>query len=127
MYSPSQPFSYIHQRSMAGSIPNWTQLYEQALQHLCPGGWIEAQEFDVWFYSQTPQGLGEDSAIMKWQKLIDEASIGIGSRLNCAGMLGTKMEEAGFVGVRSQVIKVGIFYILIKSTLFFWWLPSFPF
>lgn len=93
---------------MAGSITDWVALYEQALQHLSPGGWLEIQEFDVWFYSQTPGGLGEDSAIMQWQKLIDEASVLIGRRLNCSDVLGSKMEEAGFKNVRSQVIKVRI-------------------
>jgi hypothetical protein len=93
---------------MAGSISNWVNLYEEALQHLSPGGWYEVQEFDVWFSSQTPEGLREDSAIMKWQKLLDEASIETGKKLNCAGDLGGKMEEAGFKGVRSQIIKVSI-------------------
>jgi hypothetical protein len=91
---------------MAGSILDWNHLYSQALQHLVPGGWIEVQEFDVWFYSQTPRGLEEDSAIMKWQRLIDHASMSIGMRLNCGEGLGRVIGEAGFAGVRSRVIKV---------------------
>jgi hypothetical protein len=100
---------------MAGSILNWKHLYSQALQHIVPGGWIEAQEFDVWFYSQTSRGLEEDSAIMKWQKLIDLASMSIGMRLNCAEGLGRVMGEAGFAGVSSRVMKVCFVHSLFVS------------
>lgn len=50
---------------------------------------------------------------MKWQRLTDGPSIGMGSRLDCAALLGMRVQEAGFLGVRNQVIKVGIFCFLI--------------
>ena len=71
-YPSSKKFDYIHQRSMSGSITDWTRLYQQALINLEPGGWLEIQEWEVWFSSQLPGGLPEDSAIAKWQSLIDE-------------------------------------------------------
>ncbi len=91
---------------MSGSIGDWPRLYKQALAHLQPGGWLEIQEFEVRFYSQTPQGLSEDSAINKWQNLIDEGSLGLGRRLNYASRFKDHLEEAGFVDIQTQVVKV---------------------
>ncbi|OCL06317.1 S-adenosyl-L-methionine-dependent methyltransferase [Glonium stellatum] len=108
IYPSSQRFDYIHQRSLAGSIGDWKRLYCQALAHLSSGGWLEIQEFDVWFYSQGSGGLAEDSAIMRWQKLIDEASVGMGKRLNCAAELKAPLEAAGFTDVTSQIVKAPI-------------------
>jgi hypothetical protein len=91
---------------MSGSIGDWTRMYRQALASLEPGGWIEIQEFEVWFYSQAPGGLPEDSAIARWQTLIDEASLAFGRRLNYASRFEAHLEEAGFVGIQAQRVKV---------------------
>jgi predicted methyltransferase len=107
-YPSSQQFDYIHQRSMAGSIANWSALYKQALKNMKPGGWFEIQEFDVWFHSQNPGGLPQDSAIVQWQTLIDQASVQVGKKLNCGAELGAHLESAGFENMQSQVIKVSV-------------------
>ncbi|KAJ9607385.1 hypothetical protein H2200_008458 [Cladophialophora chaetospira] len=104
-YPPSRRFDYVHQRSMSGSIGDWSQMYSQALTSMEPGGWIEIQEFQVWFCSQRPGGLPEDSAIMRWQKLIDEGSPMLGRRLNYASRYKAHLEEAGFVGIQTQTVK----------------------
>lgn len=115
-YPENQTFDYIHQRSMSGSVSNWPRLYQQALQNLKPNGWIEIQEFDVWFYSQVPGGLPEDSYIMKWQKLIDQGSQGLGRRLNYASEFAKHLEDAGFVDVQSQVVKVCSYFYVQRVT-----------
>ncbi|EXJ64291.1 hypothetical protein A1O7_00627 [Cladophialophora yegresii CBS 114405] len=107
-YPQSRKFHYIHQRSMSGSIGDWTRMYRQALTSMEPGGYIELQEFEVWFYSQLPEGLPEESAIVKWQKLVDEASVAFGRRLNYASRFEAHLEEAGFVGIQTQRIKTPI-------------------
>ncbi|KIW31220.1 uncharacterized protein PV07_02886 [Cladophialophora immunda] len=107
-YPSSRRFDYIHQRSMSGSIGDWSKMYKQALAHLEPGGWLEVQEFEVWFYSQLPGGLSPDSAIATWQKLIDDGSVALSRRLNYASRFKAHLEEAGFVDVRTQVIKTPI-------------------
>lgn len=87
-------------------------MYEQALNSLEPGGWFEVQEFEVWFYSQNPGGLPDDSAISRWQKLIDQGSVALGRRLNYASRFGHHLEEAGFVDIRTQIIKVsGVWFL----------------
>ncbi|KEF50943.1 uncharacterized protein A1O9_13005 [Exophiala aquamarina CBS 119918] len=107
-YPTGKSFNYIHQRSLSGSIGDWTRLYKQALANLQPNGWLEIQEFEVWFYSQKPGGLPKDSAITKWQNLIDEGSLQLGRRLNYACCFKNHLEEAGFVDIQTQVFKAPI-------------------
>ncbi|KIW87159.1 uncharacterized protein Z519_12270 [Cladophialophora bantiana CBS 173.52] len=87
VYSPRRRFDNIHQRSMSGSIGDWSTMYKQAL---------------------SPEGLSDDSAIAKWQKLIDEGSLALGRRLNYASRFKAHLEEAGFVDIQTQVIKTPI-------------------
>jgi trans-aconitate methyltransferase len=107
---------------MAGSIGDWSRLYDQALMSLHPGGWLEIQEFEVWFYSQTPEGLPEDSAIAQWQKVIDQGSTALGRPLNYAAQYKTHLEEAGYVDIRTQRVKVsktsGYTFLRDKTPLF---------
>ena len=91
---------------MCGSIADWTRLYQQAMQHLQPGGWLEIQEFEVWFSSQKPGGLPDDSAIVQWQGLIDEGSTKFGRRLSYAGSFHKHLEEAGFEDIQARRFKV---------------------
>lgn len=107
-YPPGQRFDYIHQRGLAGSIQDWYGLYRQALMHLVPGGWLEIQEFDFWFYSQEPGGLAKDSYIMQWQELIGQASVKMRRRLHCAVDLKTRVQHAGFTDVTFEAIKVPV-------------------
>jgi len=93
---------------MAGTVSDWCALYKEALQHLSPGGHFEIQEFDVQYYSQKPDALPRDSAILQWQTLLHEASGMIGKRLHCSPELGRTLEEAGFEDVTSQVIMVSL-------------------
>lgn len=100
-------FDLIHGRSMSGSISNWPTLFTSCIEALKPGGWLEMQEFDVWFQSEEGE-LPADSAIMEWQKYIDEASRMFGKKLNVAAEMAAWMREVGFDDVREEVIKVPI-------------------
>ena len=95
---------------MCGSISNWTKLYKQAFTHLQPGGWLEIQEFEVWFQSQKEEGLPEGSAIQQWQTLLDEASGKTGSRLNYATSFENDLEAAGFTDIQARRFKVSLPY-----------------
>jgi hypothetical protein len=90
---------------MSGSISNWPTLFTSCIEALKPGGWLEMQEFDVWFQSEEGE-LPADSAIMEWQKYIDEASRLFGKKLNVAAEMAAWMREVGLDDVREEVIKV---------------------
>lgn len=100
-------FDLIHGRSMSGSISDWLMLFSSCIEALKPGGWLEMQEFDVWFQSEEGQ-LPADSAIMEWQNYLDEASVMFGKKLNVAREMAPWMSEAGFEDVKEEVIKVPI-------------------
>lgn len=106
-WPPTRPYDFIHQRNMVGSIANWELLYRQGFRHLAPGGWYEAQEFDVWFQAQGDP-LPEDNPIVKWQHLLDEASLLFGKRLNCTAEMTQAFTKVGFVDVAHEVYKVPI-------------------
>lgn len=93
---------------MSGSVANWSALFTEALQALKPGGWLEMQEFDVWFRSEEG-GLPADSKIAEWQSYLDQASLMFGKRLNVANEFKEKMIEVGFEDVRDDIIKVRLF------------------
>ncbi|KIN05427.1 hypothetical protein OIDMADRAFT_25984 [Oidiodendron maius Zn] len=97
-------FDLIHGRSMSGSISDWLMLFSSCIEALKPGGWLEMQEFDVWFQSEEGQ-LPADSAIMEWQNYLDEASVMFGKKLNVAREMAPWMSEAGFEDVKEEVIK----------------------
>lgn len=100
------PFDYIHGRSLCGAIGDWDKLYGQALQHLKPGGWMEVQEYEVWFHSD--DGTLEKLATncVEYQERLDEASQKFGKQMNSVQTLEGKMKNAGFDDVRSDVYKV---------------------
>ncbi|KNB20725.1 hypothetical protein FOXG_17657 [Fusarium oxysporum f. sp. lycopersici 4287] len=56
------------------SIPNWPEYLNKIYQNLAPGGYVEIQEIDVIMKSDDGT-LGDDSAIMKWSNLLNEASV----------------------------------------------------
>ncbi|KAH7333389.1 methyltransferase [Rhexocercosporidium sp. MPI-PUGE-AT-0058] len=100
-------YDYIHGRSMSGSISSWPNLFTQAFQALQPGGWLEMQEFAVWFQSEEGD-LPADSAIAQWQGYMDTASTLFGKKLNAAGGMAEAMRGVGFGGVVDDVLKVPI-------------------
>ncbi|PLN80668.1 S-adenosyl-L-methionine-dependent methyltransferase [Aspergillus taichungensis] len=108
-YPPNRSFDYIHQRNMVGAINDWDQLFKQGLQHLRPGGYYEVQEFRVWFHDQDERRPGsEESSIDLWQRNLTEGTARFGKPLNVVEQLAAKMKDAGFAGVREQVLKIPI-------------------
>lgn len=103
----TQPFDLIHGRAMAGSIGNWDRLIQQAYDNLCPGGWIELQEFDVWIYSDDGT-LANAPFCCQWQQKIDEASTKFGKKMNIACCYKGQMEALGFVDVVDDIYKVSV-------------------
>ncbi|CRG85398.1 hypothetical protein PISL3812_02471 [Talaromyces islandicus] len=107
LYRETEPFDYIHQRNMVGSIGDWDRLFQRALQHIKPGGFYEIQEFRVWFHSQD-HGLPNNSSIEKWQRLLTDGTARFGKPLNIVEQLAKKLRAAGFVNVHEEIRRVPI-------------------
>ncbi|EER37581.1 methyltransferase [Histoplasma capsulatum var. duboisii H88] len=106
VYTPNEAFDFIHARGMGGSIKDWNMLYNRALQHLKPGGWIEMQEYEAWVSSDDDPTLKKCPNTARWLALIDEASIKFGKRMNVAREQKQHLIDAGFKDVRDDVYKV---------------------
>lgn len=104
-FSPAERFDYIHARSMGGGIADWPRLLRQSYQHLRPGGWFEAQEFETLLLSD--DGTHERATILEeWQRTLNQASIKFGKPMNIASTIPQCMAEQGFVNVTDDVYKV---------------------
>ncbi|KAJ5782596.1 hypothetical protein N7457_004370 [Penicillium paradoxum] len=103
-FSPGEAFDYIHARSMGGGIGDWPRLLKQAYQHLKPGGWFEAQEFETLVVSD--DGTHELATVLDdWQKLLNQASVKFGKPLNIAPRVSEWMTEQGFANVTDDTYK----------------------
>ncbi|KAG6996631.1 hypothetical protein FOFC_08875 [Fusarium oxysporum] len=94
----SEPFDYIHSRMMNFSIPNWPEYLNKIYQNLAPGGYVEIQEIDVMMKADDGT-LGDDSAIMKWSNLLNEASVKLQQAYKKIDEFKDMMAEAGFTEI----------------------------
>ncbi|WYZ39985.1 hypothetical protein EsH8_IV_000326 [Colletotrichum jinshuiense] len=104
-------FNFIHIRNLYGSIDDWQRLYNQAFEHLEPGGWFENMEFDIQTRSENPAVESDPNHIYKrWSPLFWEAGDITGRTFRIAqdDRMERYMREAGFVDVQRKVYKVPI-------------------
>ncbi|KAK2750376.1 hypothetical protein FQN57_003856 [Myotisia sp. PD_48] len=96
-------FDFIHCRQHHRRIEEH-KLFEQSIQFLKPGGWIEMQELcnPVTCDDGT---LTEGSPLTKWGRLIVEASARVKKNSNNPASYESWMRQAGFTNVRTEVHK----------------------
>ncbi|RDW57376.1 hypothetical protein BP5796_12826 [Coleophoma crateriformis] len=100
----TKKFDYIHSRMMTASVSNFQQYFEQAFNHLEPGGWFELQ--DVAFPIMCDDGtLKSDHALQKWSDNMMAAGEIFGRELDIAPRYKTIMENIGFVNVQAILYK----------------------
>ncbi|KAH7183588.1 S-adenosyl-L-methionine-dependent methyltransferase [Fusarium flagelliforme] len=94
----TEPFDYVHSRMMNFSIPDWPVYLKKIYDNLTPGGWVEIQEIDVMARSDDGT-LKPDSAITKWCKLLDEASVKLQQPYKSLHLFKDILSEAGFTEI----------------------------
>ncbi|KGO38135.1 hypothetical protein PEX1_073200 [Penicillium expansum] len=103
-FSPGETFDYIHARTLAGGIGDWPRLLKQAYQHLKPGGWFEAQEFESCVFSD--DGTNERAtATNNWTEMLTQSSKKFGKPMDVATKLAQWMVEQGFANVTDDIYK----------------------
>ncbi|KAL1987757.1 hypothetical protein VTN96DRAFT_2597 [Rasamsonia emersonii] len=108
LFAQRGAFDFIHGRAMSGSIGDWQKLFNQAYDHLRPGGWLELQEYET-------QATSDDDTIDQavhlklWQDKINEASQIFGKPFMACTSHKQRMLDAGFVDVTQDTYKVGKF------------------
>ncbi|RMJ22390.1 Methyltransferase [Aspergillus sp. HF37] len=101
----SKPFDFIHGRTLAGSVRDFPQLFERTLENLNPGGWAEFVDFICQAWSDD-DSLKKAPNVVKWIKLLNEASDRFGKSMNVALRYKQWMIDAGFKDVREEAYKV---------------------
>ncbi|KAH7271390.1 hypothetical protein FSOLCH5_004263 [Fusarium solani] len=107
---PRNHFDYIHSRHTVMAVKDWPKLFQRALEHLKPGGWIELQEIHHYPHSAKHGGMVPPDAhpVAQYWSLITQGLVSLGVNFHAAagGVLAAKMREAGFVNVTERVFHV---------------------
>lgn len=104
-WSFKTPFDFIHARTLAGSVRDFPRLYRRMIENLNTGGWAEVVDFTVEAFSDDGT-LNNAPNVVKWIKLLDEASSKFGKRLNIASTHKQGLIDAGFKNVKEDIYKV---------------------
>ena len=113
-YSAAEHFDIVHSRSLGGSIANWPYFYHQIYQNLKPGGTLEMQEHEAWLKADD-ETMERAPWTVECNHVLNNASVTFGKKLNVAENHKRWMEDAGFVGVRDEVLKVCTDYSSLRS------------
>ncbi|KAG5794788.1 hypothetical protein H9Q69_006173 [Fusarium xylarioides] len=99
------PFDFIHARELEGCISDDSRFFQQALQHLAPGCYIEMQAVAAPFLSD--DGTDEKAVNAQlWLKTLCEGSAKFGKPIDCAPLWKDKLIAAGFENVRQEIRKM---------------------
>lgn len=97
---PPNHFDFVHVRELFGCIPNWDFFFQQAYEHIAPGGWIEVVEHGV--HPRCDDGtMPDDHFFHTWGENV--VRIGNSSKWGKTFSIWEeakeRMERAGFVDV----------------------------
>lgn len=106
---PDNTFDYIHLRFMSGCFKDWVKLYKECFRCLKPGGWLEHQEFSPAMRSDD-NSIPKDSIWSEWMSIFIKAGERTGRTFEVVGDDNWVkwMEEAGFTGIRTKMIKTPV-------------------
>ena len=100
----AEKFDFIYARMMTGSLVDYLRFFNQAMEFLNPGGYIEI--VDVFYPIKCDDGsLKPDSALNKWSEFMLEASIKFGRPINSVAAYKSQLEQAGFVDIVQEEFK----------------------
>ncbi|KAK4119946.1 methyltransferase domain-containing protein [Parathielavia appendiculata] len=93
-----QPFDFIHGRMLGGCFKDPINIFEQAFQHLQPGGFFEVK--DILLTLKCDDGTLEgDSPLLTWARLLAGAADNMGRPIHLASRYRQMLVEVGFTHV----------------------------
>ncbi|EXF76889.1 methyltransferase domain-containing protein [Colletotrichum fioriniae PJ7] len=94
-------YDFIFFRHMNTAFADWVEIFEKALGHLEPGGYIELQDnsFPIMCDDDT---MAPDSAIARWSTLLMEATELMGRPCNTPSRFKQLLDLAGFEAIVEQ-------------------------
>ncbi|KAI6765517.1 hypothetical protein HG530_006587 [Fusarium avenaceum] len=104
---PINHFDFIHVRGLIGCLPDWTELFERALKHMQPGGWVESVE--LWGAAKAEDDtLKPDSPFYTWIEIFKKIGALTGKSFFWDDKMSQSITDAGFINVSGRRIKVPI-------------------
>jgi hypothetical protein len=82
-------------------LKDWPNLFRQSLEHLRPGGYFEAQEFDLTIRCE-PDSPRQGTALRKWSDSLTGAARKAGINAQASLKFSAQLREARFVDVQSK-------------------------
>lgn len=83
---------------------NWPRFFEQAFEHLKPGGWIEVQE--LCFPLGCDDGsAGPDTAFLAWAQRTHDAAAKLGVNTSSPPHFPEYMAKVGFINIKEHHAK----------------------
>jgi SAM-dependent methyltransferase len=93
---PTNHFDFVHVRELFGSIPDWDRFFQQSLEALKPGGYLEILEHSV--VPESDDGtVGPDSFYTIWGQTVIDLGARRGKSFSIWKESKERMERAGFV------------------------------
>ncbi|KAI1624378.1 S-adenosyl-L-methionine-dependent methyltransferase [Exophiala viscosa] len=97
-------FDWIRIGNMGGSIEDWPRLFQQCLENLKPGGWLEVMDLEAWG-STDDNSLPDDSSYNRWQHELSNASALTGRVMNVGPQIKGMVVDAGIQNVQEEIYK----------------------
>lgn len=98
----TEPFDFIHIRSLTGAFRDWPAIYASVCKHLRPGGYFEIADFGI----MSLQHSIPDSYISIFNGACQSAAEKAGTPLGLNHLRKTVIEGAGLSVVKSVIIDV---------------------
>ncbi|KAK8228817.1 S-adenosyl-L-methionine-dependent methyltransferase [Phyllosticta capitalensis] len=101
------PFDFVHARMLILGMHDWRRFFEQAWQHLAPGGWVEVQDVCLPVRCDD-DSVGPDDPLATWSHLVREAAGKGGIDTEAGTKFGGMLSEQGFINIKEECIKWAI-------------------
>lgn len=94
-------FDFIHCRMLNLGLKDWPNLFRQSFHFLRPGGYFEAQEFDLTIHC-APDSPKKGVAFRKWSDSVIAAAEKGGINARASGRFSEQLRDAGFVDIQCK-------------------------
>src|SRR5690606_39072568 len=99
----SEPFDYIHVRTLLGAIADWPAFLRNCFENTTPGGYTELQEVDLsGVYSEDGTYESKAANYQHYNTLLHRAAQITGRPIDITPQLPEMMAAAGFVDITVQ-------------------------
>lgn len=100
----TEPFDFVHIRSMKGAFKDWKKVYQESYTHLEPGGWIEVIDFDD--YKALLDYFKEEKVVIDWFTAMVQASAKSPFKFDASHLEPALLEAQGFVDVTTETYDI---------------------